>query len=208
MTSYPTPHGISRFYKSTKSTVPILPHAEYYVKSREGISYTTPIDLSSRDAAGKPYKPDLIINHVSEHLRLLIANPIMSPYLSDLPDYTSNQRIKLSQGKKWIEDKLFQPPMIIVGNDNNPRQLWVSDRISRLSDINVPVQQHPYFKVFKFFQESDIVKAFLFPLITKINDSMYYLSEKVVSCDHLKYLNCNKKLIKRTAFQRVNYKTQ
>ena len=180
---YPTPHGISRFYKSTKSTVPILPHAEYYVKSREGIPYTTPIDHSSRDAAGKPYKPDLIINHVSEHLRLLIANPIMSPYLSDLPDYTSNQRIKLSQGKKWIEDKLFQPPMIIAGNDNNPRQLWVSDRISRLSDINVPVQQRPYFKVFKFFQESNIVKAFLFPVITKMNDSMYYLSEKVVSCD-------------------------
>ncbi|KAI7889014.1 uncharacterized protein EV154DRAFT_565787 [Mucor mucedo] len=180
---YPTPQGISRFYKSTKSTVPILPHAEYYVKSREGIPYTTPIDHSSRDAAGKPYKPDLIINHVSEHLRLLIANPIMSPYLSDLPDYTSNQRIKLGQGKKWIEDKLFQPPMIIAGNDNNPRQLWVSDRISRLSDINVPVQQRPYFKVFKFFQESNIVKAFLFPVITKMNDSMYYLSEKVVSCD-------------------------
>ncbi|KAI7875926.1 uncharacterized protein EV154DRAFT_486600 [Mucor mucedo] len=55
------------------------------------------MDYSSRDTAHKPYRTDLIINYISEQLRLLIANSIMSPYLSNLSDYTSNQRIKISQ---------------------------------------------------------------------------------------------------------------
>ncbi|KAI7874769.1 uncharacterized protein EV154DRAFT_526892 [Mucor mucedo] len=70
-------------------------------------------------------KPDLFLNDVSEHLRLLVGNPCMSGFLSDLPDRTPNQRIKLSQGEKWNCDRLFEHPMIIT--------------VSLLSESNIPL---------------------------------------------------------------------
>ena len=106
-------------------------------------------------------KPDLFLNDVSEHLRLLVGNPCMSGFLSDLPDRTPNQRIKLSQGEKWNCDRLFEHPMIITGPN---LQLWVSDKVSLLSESNIPLQDRHYFKVAKIFQISKVVNVDLYPI--------------------------------------------
>ncbi|KAI7866490.1 uncharacterized protein EV154DRAFT_571937 [Mucor mucedo] len=97
-------------------------------------------------------KPDLFLNDVSEHLRLLVGNPCMSGFLSDLPDRTPNQRIKLSQGEKWSCDRLFEHPMIITGRN---LQLWV--RIKSLCCLRAySSSRSPLFKVAKIFQISKL----------------------------------------------------
>ncbi|KAI7866676.1 uncharacterized protein EV154DRAFT_557103 [Mucor mucedo] len=106
-------------------------------------------------------KPDLFLNDVSEHLRLLVGNPCMSGFLSDLPDRTPNQRIKLSQGEKWNCDRLFEHPMISTGPN---LQLWVSDKVSLLSESNIPLRDRQYFKVAKIFQISKVVNVDLYPI--------------------------------------------
>ncbi|KAI7874079.1 uncharacterized protein EV154DRAFT_556071 [Mucor mucedo] len=114
-------------------------------------------------------KPDLFLNDVSEHLRLLVGNPCMSGFLSDLPDRTPKQRIKLNQGEKWSCDRLFERPMIITGRN---LQLWVSDKVSLLSESNIPLQDRHYFKVAKIFQISKVVNVDLYPIKSDNNLEM------------------------------------
>ncbi|KAI9325579.1 hypothetical protein BD770DRAFT_405228 [Pilaira anomala] len=83
---FPTPHCITKFHKAKTNS--------------NGVPYDRVITAADRDDNGNSYKSDLTINHVSSHIALLLSNPMMSGYLSDLPDLTPNQSIKLSQGEK------------------------------------------------------------------------------------------------------------
>ncbi|KAG1450041.1 hypothetical protein G6F56_008465 [Rhizopus delemar] len=157
--NYPTPHSVYRYHKSRKSNIPEFKHAEYRVNGTD--------------------KPDLTVNHVSEHLRVLLGIPLMSTHLSDLPDHTPNQRIKLSQGEKWIASKEFQHPMILTNYGSG--QLWVADRIALLCDESLRVEERPLYKVAKIFQESKITKVDVYRIFTQENDPMVYISSQAFS---------------------------
>ena len=54
------------------------------------------------------------VNLPSEHLKLLMANPLQSTKICSIPDRTVNQSICLQQGRKWQTHPLFQHPMYTV----------------------------------------------------------------------------------------------
>ncbi|KAG2193247.1 hypothetical protein INT47_007873 [Mucor saturninus] len=207
---YPTTHSVSRFHKSKKSCKPCFPHAPHCAKDDNGelltsvsastsapatASTSAPATTSATatdpaattnttaSAAAVPVvvalKPDLFLNDVSEDLRLLVGNPCMSGFLSDLSDRTPNQRIKLSQGEKWNCDRLFEYPMIITGLN---LQLWVSDKVSLLSESHIPLRDRHYFKVAKIFQISKIVNVDLYPIKSDNNLEMCWLYDILLHC--------------------------
>ncbi|KAI8328650.1 hypothetical protein BC941DRAFT_519197 [Chlamydoabsidia padenii] len=70
-------------------------------------------------------KETYYINLPSSILRLLIDNPRKSPYISALPDDTSNGATSLQQGSKWRQHHPFQQPiMTISGMD-----YWVGNLV-------------------------------------------------------------------------------
>ena len=183
---FPTPHSISKFHKAKTSEIPKFPSANYYVKDSNGVPYDRVITADDLDENDQPYKSDLTINHVSSHIALLLANPMMSGYLSDLPDLTPNQRTKLSQGEKWTTEKLFEHPMLVItGSDNRLRQLWVSDMVSLVSENYLAPDIRTWYKIAKFYQKSNVKMVDLYEILEpQIGDvpNSTYLVDTVTSC--------------------------
>ncbi|KAI9345979.1 hypothetical protein BD770DRAFT_475570 [Pilaira anomala] len=177
---FPTPHCITKFHKAKTSRIPQFPSANYYVKDSNGVPYD---------------RFDLTINHVSSHIALLLSNPMMSGYLSDLPDLTPNQNIKLSQGEKWTKEKLFEHPMLVItGSDNRLRQLWVSDRVSLISENYLAPDIRSWYKIAKFYQKSNVKMVDLYEILKpEIGDvpNRTYLADIVTSCpvEELNYVD-------------------
>jgi len=91
----PTLNSLLNFQHNKKNKIPVFPAT--HVEVRASAAETDVINT--------------VLNLPSEHLKLMMANPLKSKKITSLPDRTPNKAISLQQGYKWRTHPLFQQPM-------------------------------------------------------------------------------------------------
>ncbi|SAM08391.1 hypothetical protein [Absidia glauca] len=108
------------------------------------IATTANVELESSTQA------TIHVNLPSEHLRLLVGNPMKSRRLSALPDETIGTSTSLQQGSKWCTHPLFQHPIMTIRETD----YWVGDLIAIHG-----TDQTTKFLLHRSFVDSDVVMA-------------------------------------------------
>lgn len=93
---------------------------------------------------------DLYMIKPSDHIKLLLGNPVKADQLSCLPDRTPGVRLALNQGEKWVQHPEFRHPMLSTSVSRLDQDLYIGDCVEYHHNNNMYI-------ISNFFLENGIV---------------------------------------------------
>ena len=136
-----------------------IPATDYILNYTQRVKNRVPILATTKHEAvnnktGQTHT--FYMNKVSAYIQELMRNPIKSPQLSALPDYTSDELSRLPQGDKWKTHTMFQHPMVTLPHCNV--DVWVGNV------VELCTAENSFFLIKQFFDqksnESSELQAF------------------------------------------------